>query len=1174
MPTTQRSTSKLTADGRVVLVTAAHSWTPSGTPLTGPVDSIDKLETLICWCWENQRLIPEPPAVAGRPDPAPPQIWILGEQACAMLGWAVPRPDGLAELPDSQQRQVIRGALIKAVASSLAPLLERGWTVGSAGHRIRLARTGTAIEVDLIAEIFACTATSDAQLGVLGNETATPATGLEADDALAVAELGRRMMRWHAEVGAPPATTGADTGAAVVDRLLRARTKGVIVTDPVLAPVEVEHLETRIQPLFTRNPTVEDIDGPDAEYLIELDQYAGRLASAGMLTLPAGEPTLHTAIQARELASERKRPAALWLVNLPATNELSLPAQLPAPDPRMQPDQPTRAWVTTSGLNGLCAKIRDGGAGLDIDDFDLTAAVSWSTPGRTLAAWTDVLRDALHAFTVASDRPLAELAYTAAEDYLIAFDDPSRWQAQGASHHIQQVWAAFIAEETRFRSRRSAMILADRFRLWPLRIDDTTMTYAVGVGQDLTDPPGTLGKLIRRRQVQLTDETIVALFEAAVEETSVSAVLEQAFAADQPGPQSRRLRQFLPPSSVSAVDIEATVTVGDRTAEHGSTETGSAATADDPGTGVSEVPAKELPALPPSSMSSSEPPPTPSARTVDDASAHQTISAPPRPPRSATSPPRRVRAAASEFTGVAAVADVSGVWLADGTCRELPSEISNVGELVAHAYELGLGFRLSPTKFESGQIWITDALAQRWGFDTSTVSTSGRENELRRLTRGHPWVTAAVDAGWQLGGQSKNTDIPELGSWNRVWREDRPGGHDKDRDTIWVVFLAGMAPEPDARDPDMPILAGDPTPADIAYRLDLFARTLGYPWKISGPITGHDWMFEARMPRKYRIDEWRDIVMAPSGFELLPGIGEIAKEIEWSRELTTAECARRYLHAYDRNGSHCAALAKLQLPIGAPEHVKGGWEFDKDTPAFLLTEIPEPGGWLYPYVLNPMGRTVSGPVWVPTPQFERALAIGRSISSSFELKIHEAIFWPRHDVVLSRWVTPFSKASKDLDTDDPGDRAVRSQLKVARNRGFGRMASSSLRGEDGVAKAGYWPERRYFGISQATANIVHMIVKVGEATGEWPVAVTKDSILYTSDDPDPVTAWPMYARDAAAVAANPAVRPTLGKGFGQMKPEASGLLAPQLDGYFGKGAYRGKHLLTKYDEWITQTGGK
>ncbi|WP_069162848.1 hypothetical protein [Nocardia altamirensis] len=1164
MPTHQRSTSTATADGRAVLITAAHSWTPSGTPLTGPVDSIDKLETLICWCWDNQRLIPELPAVAGRPDPGPPQIWVLGEQACAMLGWVVQRPEGLAELPDSQQRNVIRGALIKVVASSLAPLLERGWTVGSAGHRIRLARTGTTIEVDLIAEIFACTATADAKLGVLGDETADPATGLDTDDALAVAELGRRMTRWYAEVDAPPATTGADTGAAVLDRLLRARTKGLIVTDPVLAPVEVEHLETRIQPLITRTPTVEDIDGPDAEYLIELDQYAGKLASAGMLTFPAGDATLLTATQARELASERKRPAALWLVNLPATVGLSLAAQLPPPDPRMQRDQPTRAWITTSGLNGLCAKVRDGGAGLDIETLDLAAAVSWSAQGRTLAAWTDVLRDALHAFTIAADRPLAELAYAAAEDYLTALDDPSRWQAQGTSHHIQQVWAAFIAEETRFRGRRAAMIIADRFRLWPLRIDDTTMTYAVGDGQDLSDPPGPLGKLILRRQVQLTDETIIALFEAAVENTSISAVLERAFAVDQPPP--RRLRQFLAPNSHSPTDADADRHILNSSAGQTSGEADSAALAEEPGVDIAETPPESTPESGPSE-------PAPAA--VAEEPTTEGASRPPQTPRAPTSPSRGARATA-EFTGVAAVADVSGVWLADGSRRELPSEITNVGELVALAYGLNLGFRLSPTKFESGQIWITTALAQRWGIDTTSVSTSGREHELRGLTRGHPWVTEAVDAGWQLGGQNKNGDAPELGSWNRVWREDRPGGHDKDRDTIWVVFLAGMTPEPDARDPDMPILAGNPTPAEIAYRLDLFARTLGYPWKISGPSTGLDWMLEARMPKKYRINEWRDIVMAPSGFELLPGIGDIAKEIEWSRELTAAERARTYLHAYDRGGSHCAALAKLQLPIGAPEHVRGGggWQFDKDTPAFLLTEIPEPTSWLYPYVLNPSGQTHTGPVWVPTPQFERALIIGRKISPTFDLKIHEAIVWHQHDTVLSRWVAPFSRGSKDLDTDDPHDHAVRNQLKVARNRGFGMQASNKLKNDDGTGKIGYWPERRYFGVSQATANIVHTIVKVGETTGEWPVAVTKDTIIYTSDNPDPVTAWPLFAHDEAAVAANPAVRPTLGRGFGQMKPEASGLLAPQLDGYFGKGMYRGKHLLTKYNDWIAQTGGE
>ena len=90
-------------------------------------------------------------------------------------------------------------------------------------------------------------------------------------------------------------------------------------------------------------------------------------------------------------------------------------------------------------------------------------------------------------------------------------------------------------------------------------------------------------------------------------------------------------------------------------------------------------------------------------------------------------------------------------------------------------------------------------------------------------------------------------------------------------------------------------------------------------------------------------------------------------------------------------------------------------------------------------------------------------------------------------------------------------------------------------------------------MSKASSNIIYRLHQIGERTGEWPLAVATDTVLYASDDPDPVTAWP----------GDPG---SLGRGFGQYKPEASGLLAEHLD-YLNGSDYRGKLDLTPADEW-------
>ncbi len=61
------------ADEHAVIVTAAGTYTPSGRELTGPVDSVEKLDKLVRWA-------------ALTPLGSPPQVWIVGQGACEALG--------------------------------------------------------------------------------------------------------------------------------------------------------------------------------------------------------------------------------------------------------------------------------------------------------------------------------------------------------------------------------------------------------------------------------------------------------------------------------------------------------------------------------------------------------------------------------------------------------------------------------------------------------------------------------------------------------------------------------------------------------------------------------------------------------------------------------------------------------------------------------------------------------------------------------------------------------------------------------------------------------------------------------------------------------------------------------------------------------------------------------
>ncbi|MDY6870905.1 MAG: hypothetical protein SV966_10400, partial [Actinomycetota bacterium] len=481
----------------------------------------------------------------------------------------------------------------------------------------------------------------------------------------------------------------------------------------------------------------------------------------------------------------------------------------------------------------------------------------------------------------------------------------------------------------------------------------------------------------------------------------------------------------------------------------------------------------------------------------------------------------------------AAVLHTDGLWLPDGTHIELDEPILHVGQVAELAYTHRIGYQLTPKYTEAAQIWVTADACAAFGIDVEAISRRDRAKSLRQLTEGIDFVVLAVKDGWSLGGAAEDPTTQRLGTWTRVYRDDKRG--------VMVALIPGMG----AGHEEMPILSDDPTPAQIARRLQLLADALHFPWKINAGVTAVDLMLQTRT-KKWSPQEWKEVVFTPSTTSPPFGIGDVESDFDWSRPPTAEESQRRYLHAYDRGGSYVAGIAGLELPIGDPVHHPEGTQFDAKTPGYWLAEIPEASDWRMPYVLNPRGIQFTGPKWVTTPTLERAIALG------YNPAILEAWTWPQHGRVLLGWYERFRDASGVLDTDDLDAQAARDQAKIIRTHGIGIIGSDEhLKG-----KTGYSPERRLHVLAKAKANIVYRLQQIGERTDQWPLAVATDTVLYASDDPDPVTAWPGGPD-------------SFGRGFGQYKPEGSALLADHLDFLNGRD-YRGKRELTPVGQWRCQ----
>ena len=485
--------------------------------------------------------------------------------------------------------------------------------------------------------------------------------------------------------------------------------------------------------------------------------------------------------------------------------------------------------------------------------------------------------------------------------------------------------------------------------------------------------------------------------------------------------------------------------------------------------------------------------------------------------------PARPAAPAAPATPMAVVvAHTDGVWLPDGTRRPLPDPLTHIGHLMTLVDQLGLGAAVTKRWSEPGQVWVTTDLAGQLGFDVDAITTSDPAElagVVAAATRDRPALTGAVKAGWSIGGGGQ-----ALRAFTRVWH-----GH---QHAPWLVLLPAVA----GATGNLPLLTDEPDPGELARRLQRFADTVGQPWKVSHGATGLDLLTTLRFRDRERM-------LAPSEPvppALLPGV---ERDISWSRHPTEEEKALRYVHAYDRGGSYLAA-ASLELGIGAPTHHPDGIKFTPDDPlpGYWRIEIPKAADWRHPHPLSPTPAIPVGARWVSTPTLRMGYELG------YTVPVLEAYTWAEHGRVLEPWYQRLRAARTALDTENAGDQLVRDTLKLVTVHTLGLMDSTTHL----AGRAGYAPERWHHIVAQARANLLRRIMQIGTSTGQWPLAAVTDTIVYASDEPDPVKAWPGAAKN-------------YGRGLGQLKWEGSALLADHLPYLTGRGyhtAPQGKRLLS------------
>lgn len=443
----------------------------------------------------------------------PPQLWVLGDMI-DVLGWDVQVRARKGESA-SDLRDRTREEIEAQITSTLDPIVGRGWSVlGRPGYFVQLRRDladGTWYRLTLVLEPYAWMALSDdrGEYGIAGVD-GKAGSELPADDVQARRELARRLGWSVAHLGVLPSQSPSATGAVIQDmETAKKRRRDDVISAPTMLPdlpgmtgssAEPEPVATWALN-FMPNSVLYDAEGREADGLIEIDQAASYLASAGMVKVGYGdERFLEGDAVAEMILNSKEAPAGLYRVTLPAGRDLveskgipdaryreEAPAgrYLPWPHPAMKDDEAVTTWITAPSMDLLRERVESGGAGLTIDELSADAAHIWEHETPMLFNWQRTLRDARAVAIETGDIAMLDYIKSIYRGYIGRMKYPKQWAFGGKEHHHQPILRAAIIAHARNRGRRWAAKIGQEYNRWPLYTDTDSWVYTYRDGDIL-----------------------------------------------------------------------------------------------------------------------------------------------------------------------------------------------------------------------------------------------------------------------------------------------------------------------------------------------------------------------------------------------------------------------------------------------------------------------------------------------------------------------------------------------------------------------------------------------------------------------------------------------------------------------------------------------------------------
>ncbi|MCY0930909.1 helix-turn-helix transcriptional regulator [Streptomyces sp. H27-H1] len=450
---------------------------------------------------------------------------------------------------------------------------------------------------------------------------------------------------------------------------------------------------------------------------------------------------------------------------------------------------------------------------------------------------------------------------------------------------------------------------------------------------------------------------------------------------------------------------------------------------------------------------------------------------------------------------------------------------------------------------------LTQAALERYGLP---VALTEEERIAGRIPEGHKVAKQLTRADWQLTKRG-------FGPWARIYRPAKGS----DRQCVQLCIPSWNAldvrfwgPAGQLPPPELARVLGvyasrvmTPRGSTAVTGLELMTALHPPTHAVRDEETGELRRADGKTPGSLGVDPVDCAPCeAPDGHPLLadvprfhvrgPGEKLFEEAYDWARPMTDDECMRSHLVGLDVNMAFAAGANGLVVGLGEATHVKNP-VFDPKLPGSWLVDLShvdlsrvkagkewaELDGALLPSPFTPKGDRPTGPAWYATPTVAYAAELGYDVTPTeayvryesgryldgWYSRLRDAYLTTMADLGVDADLAPqdFLAAMDGYKSRDPEMAIVVGAVKATVKGGLGKLRERP-RGEGwtsgepwrALSRPTWRPDIRAAVISRTRINLHRKIVKHAAFTGQYPVAILSDCVVYAADGPSPLDFLP------------------------------------------------------------------